>query len=62
MRTSAEVRSCIFLIFTFLFFIASSIDSEMESVVSPHGNWVMTSLFLSASSITARTFTLPVPS
>ena len=36
--------------------------SMSESVVLPHGSAVITSLFLSRFSMTARTFTLPRPS
>ena len=48
--------------FTFFLRMASSMEAEMESVVSPHGSCVMTSFVFSRASITARTFTLPRPS
>ena len=60
--TVSLVRSCSLRTGTFFFLIASSMDSAMESVVSPHGSSVMTSLFLSSFSILARTLTLPSPS
>ncbi len=62
MRTSAAVKSWILRTATFFFRIASSMEFDSDSVVSPQGSSVITSRFLSSFSMTARTFTLPRPS